>query len=302
MKAGIIRAGCSNLGVQDSRGIRVQGAELRRLRGALRHSAHTAEFVICVCASMPLCAAAPVACRAPAQPSTRRAALRRCPRAALRPARAHAGAGAQPGDAASLASFAAAAPPAPPKSTSPAVKEHTSLQPQPAVERVDWRRSWYAVAALDALEPDVPTAVTVMGQRIALWRDAEGIWRALRDECPHRLAPLSEGRVAEDGTLQVKPCCSRVIMVSVVLSSDAFLFCGTVLLPWLAVWGLRRMRRRATGPAGRGRRCHAQPSLSCSLLPDAPGAGPALAVPRCRPRRPRGLDARAAAAHPRLGW
>ena len=26
--------------------------------------------------------------------------------------------------------------------------------------------------------------------------------RALRDECPHRLAPLSEGRVAEDGTLQ----------------------------------------------------------------------------------------------------
>jgi hypothetical protein len=68
----------------------------------------------------------------------------------------------------------------------------------------DWARHWYAIAALDALDPDVPTAVTVLGERIALWCDASGEWRALRDACPHRLAPLSEGRVAEDGTLQVR--------------------------------------------------------------------------------------------------
>ena len=76
--------------------------------------------------------------------------------------------------------------------------------PAPAVEThgFDWSRHWYALAALDALDPAVPTAVTVLGQRIAIWRDASGTWRALRDVCPHRLAPLSEGRVAEDGTLQ----------------------------------------------------------------------------------------------------
>ena len=45
-------------------------------------------------------------------------------------------------------------------------------------------------------------SLTVMNQRVAVWRDGAGNWRALRDECPHRLAPLSEGRVAEDGTLQ----------------------------------------------------------------------------------------------------
>ena len=37
---------------------------------------------------------------------------------------------------------------------------------------------------------------------MAVWLDSGLEWRALRDECPHRLAPLSEGRVAEDGTLQ----------------------------------------------------------------------------------------------------
>jgi len=66
----------------------------------------------------------------------------------------------------------------------------------------DWHRNWYAVAALDALDPGLPNAMTVLGQRLAVWLDNGLEWRALRDECPHRLAPLSEGRVAEDGTLQ----------------------------------------------------------------------------------------------------
>ncbi len=71
--------------------------------------------------------------------------------------------------------------------------------------RFDWRRTWYPVAQLESLEAStVPSAVTVLGERIALWRDAGGAWRALRDLCPHRLAPLSAGRVAEDGTLQAR--------------------------------------------------------------------------------------------------
>ncbi|KAG2490580.1 hypothetical protein HYH03_010974 [Edaphochlamys debaryana] len=37
---------------------------------------------------------------------------------------------------------------------------------------------------------------------MALWRDSKGAWRAVEDRCPHRLAPLSEGRLESDGTLQ----------------------------------------------------------------------------------------------------
>ena len=39
------------------------------------------------------------------------------------------------------------------------------------------------------------------GQELVLWRDGGGTWRAFRDACPHRLAPLSEGRIEADGTL-----------------------------------------------------------------------------------------------------
>ena len=119
--------------------------------------------------------------------------------------RTHTSADAQPDDVASVASFAAAA--ASPASTSPIIPKASDKAPlsaQPA-GAMDWRRSWYAVAALDALDPSVPTQITVMNQHVAVWRDdASGQWRALRDECPHRLAPLSEGRVAEDGTLQAR--------------------------------------------------------------------------------------------------
>ena len=34
-----------------------------------------------------------------------------------------------------------------------------------------------------------------------LWRDGSGVWRCFADVCPHRLAPLSEGRI-EDGHIQ----------------------------------------------------------------------------------------------------
>ena len=34
-----------------------------------------------------------------------------------------------------------------------------------------------------------------------MWRDGEGEWRCFEDRCPHRLVPLSEGRIESDGTL-----------------------------------------------------------------------------------------------------
>ncbi|CAM6111882.1 unnamed protein product [Calypogeia fissa] len=65
-----------------------------------------------------------------------------------------------------------------------------------------WKDHWYPVSLVEDLEPDVPTPFQVLGREIVLWKDKEGIWRAFVDKCPHRLAPLSEGRIDENGWLQ----------------------------------------------------------------------------------------------------
>lgn len=51
-----------------------------------------------------------------------------------------------------------------------------------------------------------PIAVWLLGKRLVLWRDHQaglesGDWSASLDMCPHRLAPLSEGRVENGGQL-----------------------------------------------------------------------------------------------------
>jgi pheophorbide a oxygenase len=58
---------------------------------------------------------------------------------------------------------------------------------------LSWARAWYPVTALEYLDPARPSTFTVLGTDLALWRDAAGAWRAFRDRCPHRAAPLSEG-------------------------------------------------------------------------------------------------------------
>ncbi|GLC69204.1 hypothetical protein PLESTF_000801700 [Pleodorina starrii] len=65
-----------------------------------------------------------------------------------------------------------------------------------------WTQHWYPVAVVDDLDPARPHATHLLGIPIALWRDKQGAWHAVEDKCPHRLAPLSEGRIESDGTLQ----------------------------------------------------------------------------------------------------
>jgi nitrite reductase/ring-hydroxylating ferredoxin subunit len=64
-----------------------------------------------------------------------------------------------------------------------------------------WTKQWYPVAVVDFLDPSRPHAMQLLGKDIVLWRDGSGKWRCFEDFCPHRLAPLSEGRVEPDGTL-----------------------------------------------------------------------------------------------------
>jgi phenylpropionate dioxygenase-like ring-hydroxylating dioxygenase large terminal subunit len=86
--------------------------------------------------------------------------------------------------------------PSPPAAESPGASFPADL---PAA----WRDRWYPVAYLRDLDPKRPSAFTLLEQDLVLWWEtASGRWRALADVCPHRLVPLSEGRITSDGQLE----------------------------------------------------------------------------------------------------
>uniref|UniRef100_A0A0D6R5K1 Rieske domain-containing protein n=1 Tax=Araucaria cunninghamii TaxID=56994 RepID=A0A0D6R5K1_ARACU len=66
-----------------------------------------------------------------------------------------------------------------------------------------WFEHWYPAAPEYDLDKRVPHAFTVLGLDIVVWWDKEEQgWRVFDDSCPHRRAPLSEGRIDENGDLQ----------------------------------------------------------------------------------------------------
>lgn len=56
---------------------------------------------------------------------------------------------------------------------------------------------WYAAAWADELPPDGRLARTFLETPVLIWRDRGGWLRALADRCPHRLAPLSRGKIEQ---------------------------------------------------------------------------------------------------------
>ena len=64
-----------------------------------------------------------------------------------------------------------------------------------------WRNAWYAVSFVADLDVKEPIPFTLLGEPIVLWH-GDGEWHAFVDRCPHRLAPLSEGRINEDNLLE----------------------------------------------------------------------------------------------------
>lgn len=55
---------------------------------------------------------------------------------------------------------------------------------------------WYPLSPIEDLDPEIPVPVTLLGIRLVIWkpRYSEN-YQVFLDVCPHRLAPLSEGRV-----------------------------------------------------------------------------------------------------------
>jgi phenylpropionate dioxygenase-like ring-hydroxylating dioxygenase large terminal subunit len=73
----------------------------------------------------------------------------------------------------------------------------------PTTEDFDWYSQWYPLDPLCDLDKRAPRARTVLGLDVVIWWDRmEGAWKVLDDRCPHRLAPLSEGRIDHRGRLQ----------------------------------------------------------------------------------------------------
>ncbi len=73
----------------------------------------------------------------------------------------------------------------------------------PDPDRFDWAEAWYPVHYLDDLDKTQPTRFTLLEQDLVVWWDPNAAtWRVFADQCPHRLAPLSEGRINESGRLE----------------------------------------------------------------------------------------------------
>lgn len=71
------------------------------------------------------------------------------------------------------------------------------------VEKFDWYAQWYPIMPICDLDKRRPHGKKVMGMDVVVWWDKnEKEWKVMDDACPHRYAPLSEGRIDQWGRLQ----------------------------------------------------------------------------------------------------
>jgi len=70
-------------------------------------------------------------------------------------------------------------------------------------DRFDCRQVWYPIYYVKDLDKKQPQRFTLIEQDLVIWWDKnQQEWRVFEDKCPHRLAPLSEGRLNESGHLE----------------------------------------------------------------------------------------------------
>jgi phenylpropionate dioxygenase-like ring-hydroxylating dioxygenase large terminal subunit len=55
--------------------------------------------------------------------------------------------------------------------------------------------AWVPIGSISSLEGLDPVSIAVFGTQLVVWKKKSGEWSVLLDECTHRLAPLSQGRV-----------------------------------------------------------------------------------------------------------
>ena len=68
-----------------------------------------------------------------------------------------------------------------------------------------WTEQWWPIAYLQDLDRSQPNRFTLLERDLVIWWDAgaeQSCWRVFPDVCPHRLVPLSEGRINDQGLLE----------------------------------------------------------------------------------------------------
>eukprot|EP00210_Caulerpa_lentillifera_P006829 g6528.t1 len=80
-------------------------------------------------------------------------------------------------------------------------REESEVEAEPIKEKFNWFKNWWAVQVVDNLHTDRPNKAKLLNKDIIVWKSHSGKWIAMDDECPHRMAPLSEGRIEADGNL-----------------------------------------------------------------------------------------------------
>ncbi|KAL8546583.1 hypothetical protein ACS0TY_006346 [Phlomoides rotata] len=87
--------------------------------------------------------------------------------------------------------------------SAPSTEESVPPEEEIESEKFDWYSQWYPVAPVCDLDKRRPHGKKVLGIDIVIWWDRnENAWKVFDDSCPHRLAPLSEGRIDQWGRLQ----------------------------------------------------------------------------------------------------
>ncbi|MEM7715274.1 MAG: Rieske 2Fe-2S domain-containing protein [Cyanobacteria bacterium P01_A01_bin.68] len=91
--------------------------------------------------------------------------------------------------------------------TSTLTKNSTEIDKLPAggtnPNKFDVLEAWYPIHYINDLDKSKLTRFTILNKDVVIWWDKQtSSWRVFEDKCPHRLVPLSEGRIAEDGLLE----------------------------------------------------------------------------------------------------
>jgi phenylpropionate dioxygenase-like ring-hydroxylating dioxygenase large terminal subunit len=88
-------------------------------------------------------------------------------------------------------------------STSSSKKTSLTSLNQECLQSRKFPRTWVPLASTYELDPDRPSPLEFLGQKYVCYRDNNHHWVVMDDSCPHRLVPLSEGRVnRETNSLQ----------------------------------------------------------------------------------------------------
>lgn len=96
--------------------------------------------------------------------------------------------------------FTAVSPSVSTEPTSPPEEETESVDQD---EKFDWFSHWYALMPVCDLDKRAPHGKKILGLDVVIWWDKnDNEWKVFDDSCPHRLAPLSEGRIDQWGRLQ----------------------------------------------------------------------------------------------------